>query len=398
MERVNMDFVGGNGKYTGPVANKLAAQGKFDWNQLRPFYDENTNQVYVSVYTGVDKVTGKRGDVKNPNCYKNVSVNTNGLQTYGTLRRDEWKALDEALLMVSRYRLGGIQDLIDANLTYNLGNAMGTTVLEWHDVSNAAEAVISMDGVTRGRNDTVNYQYNYLPIPIIHVDYEINERELSASRNLGNPLDTTMVERAARRINEKLESMLFTGNNSFSFGQLDERNRNTIYGYLNFPDRNLYTVPTDWATLDLSVSTNPPKLIADVTNMKQKSINAFHYGPWRLYLPTAYETVLDQDYNPIYPGVTIRDRILKIDGINGIKIIDTLPQGNILLVQQTPDVVRLIRGLGLQNVAWQEEGKMLTKYKVLTIQVPQIRSDQNGKCGIVHGATATANTTQIVTD
>jgi len=178
MERVNMDFVGGNGKYTGPVANKLAAQGKFDWNQLRPFYDENTNQVYVSVYTGVDKVTGKRGDVKNPNCYKNVSVNTNGLQTYGTLRRDEWKALDEALLMVSRYRLGGIQDLIDANLTYNLGNAMGTTVLEWHDVSNAAEAVISMDGVTRGRNDTVNYQYNYLPIPIIHVDYEINEREL----------------------------------------------------------------------------------------------------------------------------------------------------------------------------------------------------------------------------
>jgi hypothetical protein len=41
---------------------------------------------------------------------------------------------------------------------------------------------------------------------------------------------------------------------------------------------------------------------------------------------------------------------------------------------------------------------MLTKYKVLTIQVPQIRSDQNGKCGIVHGATATAGTTQVVAD
>jgi hypothetical protein len=75
---------------------------------------------------------------------------------------------------------------------------------------------------------------------------------------------------------------------------------------------------------------------------------------------------------------------LKIAGIQGIKVIDTLPADNVLLVEMNSDNVRLIQGMGIQNVQWQEEGRFITKYKVMTIQVPQIRSDQNGACGIVH--------------
>ena len=44
----------------------------------------------------------------------------------------------------------------------------------------------------------------YIPIPIIHVDYDIdydiNARILSACRGLGDPSGTTSVERAVRRI------------------------------------------------------------------------------------------------------------------------------------------------------------------------------------------------------
>ena len=50
----------------------------------------------------------------------------------------------------------------------------------------------------------------------------------------------------------------------------------------------------------------------------------------------------------------------------------------------TPDVVRLVQGMGLQNIQWQTEGNFVNKFKVMTIQVPQIRSDRNGKTGIVH--------------
>jgi hypothetical protein len=75
---------------------------------------------------------------------------------------------------------------------------------------------------------------------------------------------------------------------------------------------------------------------------------------------------------------------MKIAGIKGIKVVDTLTADNILLVQMTSDVVRLVRGMGIQSVEWQVEGKFITKYKVMTIQVPQIRSDQAGRSGIVH--------------
>jgi hypothetical protein len=35
-------------------------------------------------------------------------------------------------------------------------------------------------------------------------------------------------------------------------------------------------------------------------------------------------------------------------------------------------------------VEWQTEGQFITKYKVLTIAVPQVRSDQDGNSGIAH--------------
>jgi hypothetical protein len=365
--KTKVDLLGLNGNAKGEIAREIQNNGRLDIGAMRPFIDLKTGRSYVSVYRG--------GDPKNPANYRVMP-----LQTNATLRRDEWKALDDAILDVSRERLGGIQDLEDNKLTYNLGNAMGTTVLEWHDSSDAMEAVVTMDGITRSKGDRVKFQHNYLPIPIIHVDYEINARVLAASRNMGNPLDTTSAERAARKVLEKLEAMLFT-DITYGFGELDSRSRNKIYSYINHPDRNILTMTTHWD--DLSSGEIGDAIIADVIRMKQASLDALHRGPWTLYIPSNYETVLDKDYNST-AKTTIRARILEIDGIKKIKVIDTLPADNVLLVQMTKDVVRLVKGLGLQNVEWSEEGKFVTKYKVLTIQVPQIRSDQNGKTGIVH--------------
>lgn len=363
-KNAQVDLLGKSGQIKGDVARQLLGN-EISLGNLRPFVG-NDGRAYVTIYKG--------GSPTDPASYITRPINTNA-----TLRRDEWKQLDDALLEVSRQRLGGVQDLIDKGLTFNLGNAMGTTVLEWHDVSDAMEAVITMDGVTRGQGDRPIFKHNYLPIPIIHSDYEINARVLAASRSLGNPLDTTSAERAARRVNEKLEAMLFT-DTKYSFGEKDDRNLNTIYSYINHPDRNQVALATNWDAAGMTAAL----IRADVINMKQTSIDALHYGPWMLYIPTAYETVLDEDYVTAAPQNTIRDRILKIAGIIGIKIVDTLPANNVLLVQMTSDVVRLVRGMGLQSVEWQTEGKFITKYKVLTIQVPQIRSDQNLKSGIVH--------------
>ncbi len=355
MLEANVDMIN-KGQGNGHVAS-LLLNGRLDPGALRPYIGKD-GRAYIAVFTG--------GDPKKPENYKAQMV------THGTLRRDEWKQLDEAVLQIAETRLNGVSDLISRGLTYNLGNAMGTTVLEYHDISDALEADLTMDGVTRSKGDRQDFGTKYLPIPIIHVDYEINARVLAASRNMGNPLDTTMAERAARKVSEKLESMLFT-NTNYAFGG------GTIYSYVNYPHRNKINLVKDWAT-----TATGAEIVEYVRQMKQESIDNLHYGPWVLYVPTGYETKLDMDYDTTTPGITIRERILKIAGITDIKVIDTLTAANVLLVQMTPDVVRLVRGMGIQNVEWGTEGNFITKYKVLTIQVPQIRSDYNNKCGIVH--------------
>lgn len=354
MSDVNVDMIAG-GKSQGDVASKLATM---DPSQLRPYVGMD-GKAYVTVFKG--------GDAKDPKNYESMQVNN------ATLRRDEWKHLDEAVIGVARTRLKGVADLESRGLVYNLGNAMGTTVLEHHSVGEALTAELTMDGVTRAENDRVNFNTHYLPIPIIHADYEINSRVLAASRNMGNALDTTMAERAARRVAEMVENMLFT-NTTYAFGG------GTIYSYLNHPAAVTDNSMTAWNASPISGS----DIVDTVLSMKQDSIDNRYYGPsWVLYVPTAYETVLDQDYDDTTPGTTIRERILKIDGIDSVKVIDTLAPNTVVLVQMTPDVVRLVKGMEIQNVQWQTEGNFITKYKVMSIQVPQIRADDSGRTGIV---------------
>ena len=362
---VYMDFIG-HGNSQGEVAAQFQAN-QLNPSKLRPYLAldaEGKLGSYVSIFKG--------GDPKKPESYNTVQVNAEAV-----LRREEWQSLDSAILGIAEQRLTGFNDLVNRGLVYNLGNAMGTTVLESHTVSDAMEAEMTMDGVSRSKGDRPVFGTTYLPIPIIHVDYEINSRVLAASRSLGNPLDTTSAERAARRVAEKLEDMLFTST-TYSFGG------GTIYSLVNHPSRELVNLSTygDWA----DTATTGAKIVESVLAMKQASINNYFYGPWVLYIPTNYETRLDNDYDATTPGTTIRERIMKIAGIQAIKVIDRLASSNVLLVQTTTDVVRIVRGMGLTNVQWSTEGNFVNKYKVLTIQVPQIRSDYNNRTGIVHMA------------
>lgn len=357
MPEAIMDFLGRD-TAQGEVAQSVLSSGSLNANQMRPWIGDD-GRTYITKYKG--------GDQKSLDSYEAVPTNYTG-----TLRRDEWKLLDEAVLQISRQRLGGVADLEAKGLTFNIGNGMGTTVLEYHDISDAMEADLTMDGVTRGLGDRPVYGTNYLPLPIIHVDFEINHRVLEASRRMGVPLDTTSVELATRKVLEKLESMLFTAT-SYTFGG------GTIYSYLNQTNRNTVTLSEQWS----AASCTGADILDDVKAVKQASIDDRHFGPWTMYIPTGYETRMEDDYSTTYPK-SIRARLMEIEGLQKIQVVDTLTAHNILFIQMTSDVVRLVKGLPIQVIQWNTEGGMVTKFKVLTIQVPQIRNDQAGRSGIVH--------------
>lgn len=370
MNGVEVDVMtpdGGKGK----LASQIQANGRLNIGTRRPWIGKD-GKVYMTIYKG--------GPQDKASSYKTLQVNDKG-----TLRRDEWKRLDEAVLQIAENRITGVQYFIDRGLTFNLGNAMGTTVLEYHDISDALEAQLSMDGVTRGKGDRQEYDSVYLPIPIIHADYEINQRVLANSRNLGNPLDTTMAERATRKVLEKREDMLFTDTN-YKYGA------GTIYSLTNHPDRihpggsgsKSISNISDWS----SNAVAGEDIVDEVLEMKQKSIDHNFYGPWVLMIPTNFETKMDEDYSSSKGDNTIRDRVMNINNIEDVRVVDTLPDDNVVLVQLTTDVIRIVQGMGIQNIQWESDGGFVNKFKTLSIQVPQIRSDQESKTGLVHNKVA----------
>lgn len=345
--QINQNGVTGHGD----VANRLIANG-MNPNALRPWIGDD-GRAYMSVNVG-----GK---------LQSVVANA------ATLRRLEWEQYDQAIVRESTNRLVGIRDLESRGLTYNIANGLGKTVLVTEDLNEFLEAELSMDGVSRTPSDRAKYGLNYLPLPIIHSDYFINARALAASRNTGDPLDTTNAEMAARAVAEKLETILFTGTSSYAYGG------GTIYGYLDFPYINEVTLAANW---DASGVTGAD-ILDDVLAMKQKLIDDRFYGPFVIYVPTAYETVLDGDYVTTQANtITIRQRILQIASISDVKVVDKLTANHVVMVQMTSDVVRLVNGMEIAPVEWQEQGGMVLHYKVMGIKVPQIRCTQAQRCGI----------------
>ena len=131
--------------------------------------------------------------------------------------------------------------------------------------------------------------------------------------------------------------------------------------------------------------------MSTVLGMVQASIDDRHYGPWMLYVPTGYQTVLDEDYSTSY-GETIRQRIMKIGGDNadqgiaGIGVSDYLTAHNIVLVEMTRETVEMVIGMQPTPVQWQEQGGMVEHHKIMAIMVPRLRADKDGRAGVIHAS------------
>lgn len=339
-----------NGKASGSVAQRLLVNG-MNPMALKPWLGTD-GQTYMTQI-----VNGKA---------KAIPLHINA-----TLRKDEWKDIDQAVVMAAQDRMVGVADLYARNLVYRIGNGLGKTVLEYEDIDDLTDAELTMDAVTPSQKDRPNYELKYLPLPIVHKDFSYNARVLAASRTTGQPIDTTTAALASRRVIDKVETMLFQGASSYAYGG------GTLYGYLDHPSRNTVTLTQNW---DAGGKTGE-EILDDVRAMKQASIDAKHYGPWVLYIPTAWETTLDDDFKAA-SDKSIRQRILEIGGINEIKIADKLTANKATLVEMKPETVRIVEGMAINTVEWESNGGFTTNFKVLTIMVPQIRADQNGNCGI----------------
>jgi len=99
-----------NGQAFGSVAKKLFANG-MNPALLKPYIGAD-GQAYIT-----QRINGK-----------NVAV---PIKANATLRKDEWKEMDKAVLKAAEERLVGVADLYNRDLVYRIGNGLGKTVLEY---------------------------------------------------------------------------------------------------------------------------------------------------------------------------------------------------------------------------------------------------------------------------
>lgn len=407
-----------NGRGHGETGQVLA-NVRFDPGMLRPYIDKNGDPA-VTINTGrTTLVKGVQTPIREHRKISDLMANGIFSPVFNatSLRKEEWTQLDTTILRAARYRLVAWADLMQA-APFGGFNGMSKLILEHETMSDPGEAIIDMNGITEGRQDAPTYQLEGLPLPITHSDFSFDSRRLAVSRNSGTPLDVNMGEASGRRVAESIEKTTIGVNTGLTYGgnstQVGGYGRNSsVYGYTNFPKRltktNLYS-PTagGWS---------PAKTLADtLACLDQLRLNKF-YGPFMLYHSNDWDAYMDNDYILTGGNVatqTLRERLNAIKGITDVKRLDFLfaapPTANtgltsytgpggegiaaagnpftLLFVQMTPDVAQAVNGMDLTTVQWEEKGGMKLNFKVMAIQVPRLRADRYGNCGILHATTS----------
>jgi len=348
------NFAKGGGALTGePLDMLLAANG--DPGVLRPFIGDN-GKSYISLQ-------------QNDGSYKTFQINT-----HATLRKDDWKILDDAIVKAATERLALVSDLRGAGLTFTIPQGMGKTVLETETMTDVSDAITSMDGLRESPDDRPEFELTNLPLPITHKDFQFSARQILCSRNGGSPLDTTTAELSGRKVAEKVERLTLGRDTGTTFGG------GTVSGLINFTSTITYTLTTPVGATGVGA-----QLLADVLAMRAASVAAFHYGPWMMYVAPNWDTYLDADMKA-NSDKTVRERIKAVNGIIDIRTLDFLQNYDIVLVQMSSDIIRMVIGMDITTLQWDTKGGMQKNFKVMAIMVPQCRADINGNTGIVYGS------------
>jgi uncharacterized linocin/CFP29 family protein len=301
------------------------------------------------------------------------NFNVNALRTNDTLRKDEWKMYDKAVVEVARTRLVAVGDLIRAGLVMNLPNALGFTRVEWETATEMTPADITMSGISESQGDRVEFELTGIPVPIIHKDFNLNIRALTASRRTGQPLDTMQVERATRMVSEKIEQMLFLGYTGLG-------SNNTIYGYTNATNRN---TTTSTGSKDWDTDSTGEDMLVDTLAMIDKLVGDNMYGPYGLYVTNTAYVRMGADFKA-NSDKSILQRLLEIPNLRWIKPASFCPAKQQIMVQMTKDVVDMIDGIQPTLVEWDSHGGFVKHFKVLAIMLPRVRNDAELQSGIVH--------------
>ena len=293
-----------------------------------------------------------------------------------TLERDEWETLTDRMVSTYEETLVGIQDLRSAGLTRNV--SLATIVDLWQERSAMTDAEVSMDGEAASEEDRSTYETTGVPVPIVHKDFRIPERELRASRKMGNDLRGDDIFAATRSVTEMLEYLLFNGwESSVGTGRGETYQ---LYGYTNVPTNTDVPGAGDFSTASNIRPTIIDTIDAFDANERTAGNFAFYFSPpqWR-----ELRSAVDPDGDG---NMNLRQRLSEefAQEIGAFRRAPFLDDGEAVAVDLSMDVVELAEAEDVQTIEWQSGSGMTNHFKVMAALAPEIKADPEDNSGVVH--------------
>ena len=298
-------------------------------------------------------------------------LSSQDLRTNAFLQREEWEALDAAIVKRAGQRLNIYSDLIGMGLRSQ--GSLAEWYTKWRVEDEVTSASVSMDFETDPEGDRPDYKVYGQPVPIISKAFSIGRRELATARASGTPLDTSAAEACAAAVAEMVEQIIVDGNTDIVV------NGAPIYGLQTIAGRYQLTAAGDFGTL----SNIEPTFVEDF--LPTMHGRRFH-GPWNIYIASTQYAQLLQRYDST--GARALGELLALPEINAIKPNDMVDAGEFLGVQMTSDVIDYREALSLETRRWEHPSRSRMFYVVCLMGVPRIKTQYGGYSGIVHGSGA----------
>ena len=290
----------------------------------------------------------------------------------GTLRHEDFLAIQDKVVEVRRRALNGIQDLRDAGLSFS--EDIGTQLVGFENINEFDTARQDMNPNVGQNNDTV-FTEDFVPLPIAHQSWDIPWRQKGFDYKRSVALPESM-----RQVAERLENTLFNGNSGISV--TFNATAFVIYGYTTHPNRGTGTI-SDWSNI-----ANRDSIVSEAireVGLMWSSQGGVANDSVVMYVGNDIWTILQNDYIAAQPSDPILDRIKEIAQIREVKPAEKLAADEVVLVEMSERTVQLAVPADLITVPHTKDNpfdpQTFTSYGAM---VQQIKVDSNSATGIRH--------------
>jgi len=289
------------------------------------------------------------------------------LKANAMIGRDQWENIDQAVVKMARIRMNAWADVESRGLVS--GTSLAEWLSSWNVSSEMTTAEVNMDFETQTGEDRTDRKRYSVPIPIISKTFSYGRREIITAERFGADLETNEAEEATAAVVDMLETILIDGYTSVKL------EGNSIPGYRTLTARTTGSATGDFGTL----SNIHPTFLAMI---KAAGSNRYH-GPFDFYLHTDQYTEMLEIYSD-GTGDSALDRVLRIPKVNSVKINDKCTAGELIGVQLESNVVDIRQAMALEVRRWENRDGSRAWFKVMVAAAPRLKTDYNGKSGIIH--------------